>query len=35
MGISVVDSSRRDIEKIIKALGGALQEIQEEKGLNH
>jgi hypothetical protein len=33
MGISVVESSRGDVDKIINALGEALQEVGEEKGL--
>ena len=35
MGISVVDTSRGDVDKIIEALGEALQEIQEKKGSKH
>lgn len=35
MGISVVETSRGDVDKIISALGEALQEIQEKKGSNH
>lgn len=35
MGISAVDISRGDIDKIIRSLGEALQEIKEEKGLIH
>lgn len=33
MGISVVELSRGDVDKIIESLGEALQEVKKEKGL--
>jgi len=33
MGVSVVEPSRGDVDKIISSLGEALQEVKEEKGL--
>jgi hypothetical protein len=33
MGISVVEPSRGDVDKIISSLGEALREVEEEKGL--